>query len=317
MPQITLDGQAYRLTDNESVLDGLTRYGVEIPHGCKSGACQACIMHAQDGELPAQAQAGLSSAQKELGFFLSCRCTPSNDLCVSLNRSNSNKIATQILAIDLLTPQVTRIRLTRSFDFRAGQYVNIWLDASTVRSYSIASCPSTEDFIELHIQHIPNGRFSEHIARQLNVGDELVLQGPMGECFYTGTDKHQPLLLIGIGTGLAPLYGIIKDALHQGHCGPIHLVLGARLRTGFYLQDALIRLTQNPNVQVDFVCLEESDAGQATDIYSFIRQRYASTKHQRLYLCGAESFVRKMKKQVFLAGANLRDIHADAILPCS
>lgn len=96
------------------------------------------------------------------------------------------------------------------------------------------------------------------------------------------------------------------------------MVLGARSRDGFYLQKELAQLAGDSQLQVDFTCLDETLSERSGgDLYQFVKQHYPSTKGLRIYLCGAESFVRKMKKQCFMAGANMRDIHADAFLPCS
>lgn len=318
MPQITLKGQYYPVDTDESVLDALLRQGVEVPHGCKAGACHSCIMRIENGEVPTAAQVGLKASQKELGYFLSCSCNPNEDIGVAFIDQVLPKSQARVLDTSRVSEKVLRIRLEKAFNFKAGQYLNIWLNDTTVRSYSIASSQALDDFIELHVKLIPNGRFSQWADKHLHAGDSLTIQGPMGECFYTQSEPQQPLLLIGIGTGLAPLYGIIKEAIHGGHNAPLHLVMGARSGEDFYLQDELARCARNSQLKIDFVCLEDASSQYSEgDLYQFVKQQYASTKNMCIYLCGAESFVRKMKKQCFLAGANMRDIHADAFLPCS
>lgn len=318
MTELKLDGSVYHVNPEETVLDALLRQGVNMPHGCKAGACQSCIIRSEEGAVPAAAQAGLKPAQKESGYFLSCSCEPMSDMALSLAEQVLPKVKSRVLHVSHLSDQVLRIRLQQVLDFHAGQYLNIWLDDSTVRSYSIASSRSLDDCIELHVKLIPGGRFSHWASANLNQGDELTLQGPLGDCFYTQTDAAQPLLLAGIGTGLAPLYGIIKEALAQNHQGPINLVIGARSAGGFYLQQELAHLARDSQLQIDFVCLEGATAEyQPGDLYQHVKQHFSSTKGYRVYLCGADSFVRKMKKQCFLSGANMSDIHADAFLPCS
>lgn len=318
MPQLKLNNQFYSLGAEETVLDALLRQDVEVPHGCKAGACHSCLMRAEEGVVPSAAQAGLKPSQKEQGYFLSCSCKPTADLNLTFAAEEMPKVPAKVLDVTHLNAQVLRIQLQKVFDFQAGQYLNIWLDDTTVRSYSIASAQSLDNFIELHVKLLPGGRFSQDAAKNLRAGDTLTVQGPLGECVYTATDAQQPLLLVGIGTGLAPLYGIIKEAIAQRHAGPMHLVLGARSGAGFYLQEQLEQIGRDAQLTVDYVCLEgATEQYNEGDLYQFIAQRYSSTKGCRVFLCGAESFVRKMKKQCFLAGANMRDIHADAFLPCS
>jgi len=124
--------------------------------------------------------------------------------------------------------------------FRGGQYITL-LRGDVARSYSIASLPEYSE-IELHIRRIPGGRMSGWFHDEAKAGDRISVVGPSGECFYVGGREDQPLLLAGTGTGLAPLYGIVRDALKSGHRGPIHLFHGALHGKGLYLVDALRQL---------------------------------------------------------------------------
>ncbi len=319
MSVIDFEGARFELAAGESVLDALLRNGKEIPHGCRGGACQSCILRGTAGDIPAKAQAGLKASQKQLGLFLSCSCYPAADLCVERSSAVKPKTQARVIHCQQLTPQVTRLRLEADLAFVPGQYINIWLDPQNLRSYSIASLPS-EGFIELHVRNIPCGRFSGQVIQSLTSGDLLTVQGPMGECVYETGSPDQPLLLLASGTGLAPLYGIARDALLQNHSGSIHLICAAREAHGFYLQDELAELAAAyPQLQVSYLCQSSapdfSGAVQA-DVYNFTKELYPSTKGMAIYLCGGESFVRKLKKQCFLAGASMQHIRSDVFLPC-
>ena len=326
MNNVHLQDQTYTLQEGETVLEGLLRYGVAIPHGCRAGACQSCIMMAEAGTIPAQAQVGLKTGQKQLGYFLSCQCVPQNSLQVRFADQLQQAVSTRVLSLEPLAASVLRLRLAPELDYRPGQYLNIWhtpTDASgpLIRSYSIASVPALDDFIELHIKIIPSGRFSTWAETQLKAGEEIRIQGPLGQCVYSAQHLQQPMLLIGIGTGLAPLYGIARDALNQGHAGSIELVLGAKSAKGFYLQEELALLSEEfPNLRVHYLSHTDADSDRhvlEADLYQYVKTALPTTKGYSVYLCGAASFVRKMKKQCFLAGAAMQEIYADAFLPCS
>ena len=62
------------------------------------------------------------------------------------------------------------------------------------------------------------------LGTEARPGEAVRLQGPVGECFYVPGQPEQPLLLAGTGTGLAPLYGIVRDALAAGPHRP-HLAV--------------------------------------------------------------------------------------------
>ena len=197
--------------------------------------------------------------------------------------------------------------------FLPGQYLSLMREEGLARSYSIASLPS-EGWIELHVRCPPQGRMSEWIRSHSRAGDSVRVQGPSGDCFYIpGSDREQPLLLVGTGTGLAPLYGILRDALSAGHTGPIHLLHGAVRAEGLYLQGELRSIAaEHSNVRY-VPSLLESDG----PIDQLVLKQFRNLEGWRAYLCGDPAIVQTLKKKLFLQGMDLRNIHADAFLPAA
>lgn len=318
MRDIVFENNRINPDDGETVLDALTRHGHAIPSGCRSGVCQACLMELESGVVPGKARTALSDAQVALNYFLSCQCVPQQPIAVRrIAAANLRQEATVAEKFNL-SDQVVCLRLKADLAYLPGQYVTLWKDENVGRSYSLASLPDEEDFLEFHIKVIEGGQFSAWAKRELNPGDSLQLQGPMGQCIFTAK-PDQPLLLCGIGTGLAPIYGILRQALAQGHNSPIHLVLGALDPRGFYLIDALQELAeQHANLTLHCVVLNEAAAWmQQGDIFSYCKQAFAELGNWRVFLCGDDGFVLKMRKQCFLAGAAMTDISADSFLAFS
>lgn len=318
MTSVTVDAARIELNEGETVLDGLLREGIEHPHGCKSGVCQSCILQLSEGEVPGVAQQSLTAAQQQLGYFLACQCKPNSDICAVSGTVTAAKVCANILSIEKLNAHVLRLRMEAEMAFKAGQYISVWNPQGQSRCYSIASLSSETGIIELHIKLLPGGVFSEWFDKSLAVGESVEISGPMGECIYTAA-PDQPLLLAGIGTGLAPLYGILQDALHAQHKGSITLVVAAKNSSQLYLMNQLRVLEQQvDNLTVHFLVQTLDDNKQdvrVADIYQFIKETHPVTKGYRAFLCGADSFVKKMKKHIFLSGADMKDISADAFLP--
>eukprot|EP00903_Cladosiphon_okamuranus_P004295 g4293.t1 len=316
MSEVLFEGTNVSLAPGESVLDALLRHGHDIPNGCRAGACQSCLMVSDSESLPANARQGLSDTQIALNHFLACQCKPSEPVKVSLASFEGLKTAGTLVAKDMLNQQVLRLRLSADLIYLAGQYVTLWNEQGIARSYSLASHPAQDDFLEFHIKVISDGAFSQWARDSLHVGGQVQVQGPMGKCVYAAS-AEQPLLLSAIGTGLAPIYGILKDALSQKHQGQIHLILGARESKSFYLVEELLKLgDEQANLQVHFVAQSsDQDFCQAADIYEFCQSELPDLTGFKVYLCGAESFVKKMRKQSFLSGAAMSDISADVFLP--
>ncbi len=317
MPVVKLDGASHQRDDGETVLAALLRGGFDAPHSCKAGACGSCMMRAIDGDIGPNSQMGLKDAWKSQGYFLPCICVPRGDVTVSPLDAGM-AVQSTILDIDRLSADVVRLQLARphQFDFRAGQYLALRNPAGITRSYSIASLPA-DDVIDLQIRVYPNGRMGSWVAAQARTGEAVTLTGPFGECFYVAGRAHQPLLLIGTGTGLAPLQAILRDALAHGHTGPIHLYHGAVTPAGLYLQNELRAVaSRHTNVNYTPVTLQGEASGVTNgSIDTIALQAHPKLEGWRAFLCGDPALVRALKKKIFLAGAGMRDIHADAFLP--
>jgi NAD(P)H-flavin reductase len=315
MASLLFEQQRIEANDDESVLDALTRHGHNIPYGCRAGVCQSCIMKAEGCAVPEAAQQGLNDAQKSLNYFLSCQCIADQEMSVKMLDQSAFKQDTKVISKMMLSDNIIRLRLESELDYQPGQFVTLWKDEEIGRSYSLASLPKKEEFLEFHIKVIENGQFSQWLKNDVEVGDIIKLQGPLGECIFSAKPQ-QPVLMAAIGTGLAPVYGKLRSALDNGHKAPIHLVLGARHASNFYLVDELIALmNDNENFQVRFICQDgEARFSQQDDIYQFCKQEYRDLSGWRVFLCGAESFVKKMRKQSFLAGAAMGEISADTFV---
>ncbi len=316
MPSITFGESTFDTQDDETVLDALLRNGHEIANGCRAGVCQSCLLIAKEVALPANATSGLSDSQKAIGAFKSCCVVPSTDIEVQSADGAIESHKATIVEKTSLNDAVIRVRLQSDVNYRAGQYVSLQNDAKLMRSYSIASVSGTDKYLEFHIRRYPNGQFSNWIYSAASIGSELILQGPSGTCFYTPTDAPSNLLMLASGTGLAPMHGIIRDALLQQHQGNIHLIIAAKTSDDFYYVDELKTLSdENSNFSFERVALQSTDADiKQADIYEHIRSDYTQLKGYRVYICGGENFVKKLKKQCFLAGANMQDIFSDSFL---
>ncbi len=320
MPQIEYEGRSYALAPGETVLDGLLRQGVAAAHACKAGSCGSCMLRAESGAIPERAQSGFKESWKAQGYFLPCVCVPEGDMAVAAVGSDAQLGAT-IAGLELLSADVmrARIRLDSAIQFRAGQYVTILREGPLARSYSIASLPDQSE-LELHIRKIAGGRMSGWFHHEAAVGDRVSVLGPSGECFYVAGREEQPMLLVGTGTGLAPLYGILRDALRQGHRGPIHLFHGALHTGGLYLVEELRRLAAgHAHFEYTPAVLNGSEAdGMAVGaIDQVVLGRFPKLAGWRAYVCGDPAIVQTLRKKLFLSGMSMREIYGDAFLPSS
>ncbi|MFL0800032.1 MAG: 2Fe-2S iron-sulfur cluster binding domain-containing protein [Agarilytica sp.] len=317
----TPEPQGVSIERNETLLDGLLRAGHTIPFGCKEGICQSCLMTAPDKNAPIEATSGLTPNQIEQGAFLACRCIPAEGFRANSIDLSNQLIETKVLELSALNTGIFRLRVEKVIDYKPGQFVTLWNTEDIARNYSIAS-HEEDAYIEFHIKRVSKGAFSEWAWENLSVGDTLRIQGPLGQCYYGSQPLDKPLVLSGMGTGLAPLIGIAREALSKGHTGDIFMFIAARDSGNLYLISELNALQSlHKNVHVSLIV--QNNTSEQTfhadiiegDVYQIVKDSIGSFKGHIVYLCGAESFVKKMKKLCFLGGANMKDILADPFIP--
>lgn len=95
----------------------------------------------------------------------------------------------------------------------AGQHVDVRLTAPdgyhATRSYSLSSGPTEPPTIT--VQEVTGGEVSTYLVRDIAVGDTVELRGPIGG-WFVWSGEPRPLLLVGGGSGLAPLRAMWRVA---------------------------------------------------------------------------------------------------------
>ena len=315
MARLTLEGTAYECGADETVLDALLRQGVEVPYSCRNGVCLTCVMRTDSPGVPGRARHDIRETLRHQGYFLPCVCVPQGDLALEFPHDASVYGRAVVAAVEALAPDIVRVALGAATPlyYHAGQFINLRRSDGLVRSYSLASVPSLDDGLILHVKYHSGGQMSGWIRDDLRAGEDVEFQGPNGDCFYVQGRGDQPMLLVGTSTGLAPLWGIARDALAAGHTGPIHLYHGSREADGLYLHEALADLARR-HENFHYVPCVSGDAveGRRPDR----ADRAALSDHRdlsgwRVFLCGAPPMVTGARKMAYLAGASMGDIHVD------
>lgn len=318
MTRIKFDDQTFVTENDETVLHTLLRNNVQVPYGCKVGACQSCLMRSLDNPPPLASQVGLKDTQQKQNYFLTCICQPENDMTITLPNTESTWLEGEVIEKRAVSSNVLLLKLQSKepLAFFAGQFVNLRRNDGVIRSYSIANIPNPTHELVFHIRVLPNGQFSRWAADALQVGMSLNFSHAQGHCHYVEGQGEQPLLLVGTGTGLAPLYGIICDALeNHGHHGEIHLFHGSRDESGLYFESELHDMARKyPNFHYT-PCLsghvnsEQYAQGRANQV-AF--EKFPKLDGWRVYLCGQPEMVLHSKRTAYLQGASLKEIYTDA-----
>ena len=308
MPELHVGERHWSVAPGSNLLDALNQAGVAVPYSCRAGSCHACLVRCA-GEVSDRQPEALSPAQREEGWRLACQCQISGDLRVETFDPTRDGLAAQVVGADWLSSTVLRLRLQpeRGLRYRAGQHLVLWA-GQVARPYSLASLPQEEPFLEFHLDCRQPGEFSDR-ARQLQVGDVLRLGDLRGGALQYDPDwQARPLWLLASGTGLGPLWGVLREALRQDHQGAIRVIHQAHDADGHYLAEPLAALAaQHSNLTVELWT-----AAQAPQALAQLR---LVSRQTLALLCGHPAQVEAFSKRLFLAGLPRNQLLADVFLP--
>ena len=308
MPELHVGARHWSVAAGSNLLDALNQAGVAVPYSCRAGSCHACLVRCQ-GDLQDNQPDALSPAQRQDGWRLACQCQVVADLQVEAFDPLRDGLPATVLSVDWLNPTVLRLRLQpeRSLRYRAAQHLVLWA-GSIARPYSLASLPQDDPFLEFHIDCRLPGEFSD-AARQFKAGDSLRLGELRGGALQYDPDwQSRPLWLLASGTGLGPLWGVLREALRQDHQGPIRVIHLAHDADGHYLAEPLTQLAAaHPNVTVELWT-----AAGSTDALAQLR---LVSRQTLALLCGHPASVEAFSKRLFLAGLPRNQLLADVFLP--
>jgi NAD(P)H-flavin reductase/ferredoxin len=316
---IVYQGKEYDSEAGETVLECLLRHGVNVPYSCRSGVCHSCMMRSVTGTPAIESQKGLKSSLVSQNYFLPCLCHADRDMEITLPDMAGLRFSTEVVSIDSVSSGIKRLRLRRphGFNYHAGQFLTLYNPDNIGRSYSLASIPVLDPFLELHVRLVPNGVVSSWVNKSLKVGEQVSISEAIGTCFYEANQPQQSMILIGTGSGLAPLYGIVRDALHHGHQGTIKLYHGSSSMEGIYLRQELVQLSQNHRNFQYIPCVSRSvdDSNVLQGRASVIAmEQNPDLSGWRAYICGEPDMVNDTSRAVFLAGVSLKEIYSDPFI---
>lgn len=304
MPELQVGERRWTVAPGSNLLDSLNQAGIAIPYSCRAGSCHACLVRCIKGEPADALPQALDPVKRLQGWRLACQCRVLDDLAVQAFDPLRDGSPARVSGCDWLSPTVLRLRLEpeRPLRYRAGQHLVLWTASGVARPYSLASLPGEDPYLEFHLDCRQPGAFID-AARQLKIGDFIGLGELRGGALQYDPDwQERPLLLLAAGTGLGPLWGVLREALRQDHQGAIRLVHLARDESEHYLRDELTGLP----AQVQLVT-SQNLATTLADLRLLSRRSMA-------LICGSPGSVEDFAKRLYLAGLPRNQVLADVFV---
>ena len=312
---------------DETILVAAIRQGIGLPYGCKDGACGSCKCKKVSGEVvhgPHQVKA-LSEAEEAAGFVLACCAKPLSDVVLESRQVTAagippiKKMPVRVAHMSRPSSDVAVVRLqlpaTEPFQYFAGQYVEFLLRDGDRRSYSMANAPHTQTElpgIELHIRHMPGGKFTDAVFSTMKERDILRVEGPYGS-FYLREDSDKPMVFVASGTGFAPIKALLEHMMFTQSKRDVSVYWGGRRPADLYLHDWMMATAAAmPNVRyipvVSDATPEDEWTGRTGFVHQAVLNDFADLSGMEAYVCGAPIVVESAQRDFVAA----RGLPADA-----
>ncbi|TAM41744.1 MAG: CDP-6-deoxy-delta-3,4-glucoseen reductase [Burkholderiaceae bacterium] len=322
-------GRGFAAEPGEAILAAGIRSGVGLPYGCKDGACGSCKCRKLEGTVvhgPHQNKA-LSPEEEANGFILTCCGVPQSDVVLESRQVTDEsafpirKMPTRVIALEKKSHDVMLVKLqlpaNDTFRYHAGQYIEFILRDGARRSYSMGNAPHNGPGVELHIRHMPGGKFTDHVFNAMKEKEILRIEGPYGS-FFLREDSARPMILLASGTGFAPIKAVIEHMQFKGIDRPATLYWGGRRSSDLYLDDWVrARAAEMPNLRYVPVISDAEPAdgwrGRTGFVHQAVLEDFPDLSAYQVYACGAPIVVDSARADyVRLAGLSEDEFYADA-----
>ena len=333
--QLTIEplGATIEVEEGQTILDAALRQGIYIPHACGHGLCGTCKVQILGGNVDhgVSNPFALMDFERDEGKTLACCATLESDVTVEADIDDEpdariipvEDFDTVVSRIETLTPTIKGIwlKLDRTIDFQAGQYVQIIMPGvEGGRPFSIANAPeeiARTGELEINVRIVEGGSGTAYLHNQLKVGDKLRVSGPYGRFFVRSSEK-EPIIFMAGGSGLSSPRSMILDLLAQGSQQEITLIYGQRHLAELYY-DAEFKALAQQHKNFHYVPALSEDATGFDGLKGFVHD--AAKEHfngdfsgHKAYLCGPPVMIEACLSTLMQGRLYERDIYAEKFI---
>lgn len=229
--------------------------------------------------------------------------------------------------------------LKETFQYQHGQYLTLkfTLNGKEVRrAYSLCSSPSVDADLKIGVKRVNKGLVSNHINDNLSVGTEVEVMPPQGH-FTTALTPNQAkdYFLICSGSGITPMFSILKTILEEEPKSQVCLLYGNRSENSVMFQAELQQLAQRYKGQFHLVetlsrPIERKEGGflgmfakkvidwqgkrgriDALLIKEVFQQYHRGNTPVEAFLCGPQGMMRTGEDTLKVLGVDEKNIHIE------
>ena len=223
----------------------------------------------------------------------------------------------EVVAVTPLTGEISQVtvRTDQPYPYRAGQYatVEVPMWPRVWRAYSPATAPRADGLLTFQVKAVPAGWVSNALVRRTGVGDVLRL-GPAVGTMVLRPGSLAPLLMVGGGTGIAPILALIEELASrpQPQRRSVEVLYGARREADLYARERLAELAKRHSwLSVRTTVMEGPHEGGLCGSLADVVAEQGPWEEYEAYVSGPPAMVRRTVRALQAAGADRGRIHHD------
>ena len=319
-------GHTFEVRPSQTVLEAAIEAGINLPYGCRNGACGSCKGKVLQGDVMHDDYQGsaMSDAELAAGNALFCCARPQTDLTIEcrevagLNGIKPRILPARVQLMEKLTSDVMALHLklpsTEKLQFLAGQYIEFLLKDGKRRAFSLANAPHDDSALQLHIRLVEDGQFTQYVFNELQEKAIMRIEAPFGS-FYLREDSQKPIIFVVGGTGFAPVKGMIEHMLYSNINREVILYRGGRTAQDLYMNELCEKWVEMmPNITYVPVVNEPDAAWQGRTglVHQAVLDDFADLASYQVYCCGAPGMVDIAHKTFVEQGLPADEFFSDA-----
>ena len=251
-----------------------------------------------------------------------------------LKVSNVVKETEDTVSVSFEVPQA----LASEYEYKQGQYLTLKFDIKgneERRAYSMSSSPLEKD-LTVSVKRVKKGVISNHIADNVKIGDSVEVMPPQGR-FYTplSADNRKTYYMVAAGSGITPIFSIIKTILEAEPQSFVHLLYGNRAEEGIIFKEQLggLLVRYANQLTVEHI-LSQPKREKSGGVFSFLSkgtlnwqgsvgrineevldkwlaENPSVTKTSEYFICGPSAMIDTAESTFLGNGATNKEIHIE------
>jgi CDP-4-dehydro-6-deoxyglucose reductase, E3 len=229
-------GHEFFVEGRDSLLEAGLKAGLHLQYGCSSGNCGSCKARLVSGKATQVRPHDyvLSARERDQGYILACSWTAVTDVVIEAIEARTpaelpiQEIRAAVDRIERLADDVAILRLdtprTNTLRFMAGQWVTLTDEDDNSAGYPLASCPCDGRHLQVLVRRREGNRFASAVFDGSLATQVVHVQGPYGD-FVLSEDTTDPLVLVAMGDGIAPIKSLVEHAISIDNADWMHLYL--------------------------------------------------------------------------------------------